>query len=206
MLGRESIKGSIFHVKGMENANLAAHAFCIRSTPFGPVIIVWSVFNDEPRVARIFIPDPAVPAEDQRSTLFPDSPPLSCSEIDTLADDIEAFLGGGDVGFTLDIARMDLCSQFQKQVLYAEHGIPRGAVSTYERIAGFLGKPKAARAVGNALAKNPFPILVPCHRAIRSNRFLGGYQGGLEMKRRLLEMEGIDFDDLGRAIIETFFY
>jgi len=145
-------------------------------------------------------------AEQQGSMLFPGLPLSSCSEIDALADDIEAFLCGQDVRFSLKMARMDLCSQFQQQVLYAEHGIPRGAVSTYKRIAGYLGKPKAARAVGNALAKNPFPFLIPCHRAIRSNRFSGGYQGGPEMKRRLLEMEGIDFDDLGRAVIEAFFY
>lgn len=190
----------------MENANFAAHAFCVRSTSFGPVVIVWSVLNDEPRVARILISNPAVSAEQQKSMLFPDAPSFSCSEIDALANDIEAFLGGEDVRFPLDMARMDLCSYFQQQVLYAEHGIPRGAASTYERIARCLGKPKAARAVGNALAKNPFPILIPCHRAIRSNRFLGGYQGGLEMKRRLLEMEGIAFDDLGRAVIVAFFY
>ncbi|MCK4795669.1 MAG: MGMT family protein, partial [Desulfobacteraceae bacterium] len=78
--------------------------------------------------------------------------------------------------------------------------------STYQRIATHLGSPNGARAVGNALATNPFPIIIPCHRAIRSDRSLGGYQGGLDMKRILLEMEGIDFDDTGRAATEDFFY
>jgi len=69
-----------------------------------------------------------------------------------------------------------------------------------------LSSPNAARAVGNALANNPFPIIIPCHRAIRSDRSLGGYQGGLEMKRTLLGMEGIEFDDSGRAVTDNFFY
>ncbi|MHA1663588.1 MAG: methylated-DNA--[protein]-cysteine S-methyltransferase, partial [Candidatus Thorarchaeota archaeon] len=55
------------------------------------------------------------------------------------------------------------------------------------------------RAVGNALARNPFPIIVPCHRAIRSDRTLGGFQGGLKMKRRILEMEGVEFDSTSRV-------
>jgi methylated-DNA-[protein]-cysteine S-methyltransferase len=79
-------------------------------------------------------------------------------------------------------------------------------VSTYQRIARYLGNAKGGRAVGSALANNPFPIIIPCHRAIRSDRTLGGYQGGLEMKRTLLEMEGIDFDDTGRIATEDFFY
>jgi len=84
--------------------------------------------------------------------------------------------------------------------------IPRGAVSTYQRIARHVGRPNGARAVGNALANNPFPVIVPCHRAIRTDRSLGGYQGGFKMKRTLLEMEGIDFDDTGRVAAKGFFY
>ena len=77
----------------------------------------------------------------------------------------------------------------------------RGArVSTYRRIAAHLGVPKGARAVGNALATNPFPIVIPCHRAIRSDGALGGYQGGLAMKRALLMQEGVDVDERGRVV------
>jgi methylated-DNA-[protein]-cysteine S-methyltransferase len=69
-----------------------------------------------------------------------------------------------------------------------------------------LGKPSAARAVGRALATNPFPIIIPCHRAVRSDGSLGGYQGGLAMKRALLEMEGVEFDARGRVATPGFYY
>ena len=60
--------------------------------------------------------------------------------------------------------------------------------------------------VGNALANKPFPLIVPCHRAILSDRHLDGYQGGLEMKRALLEKEGTPFDDAGRVACAQFYY
>jgi len=57
-----------------------------------------------------------------------------------------------------------------------------------------------------ALARNPFPIIIPCHRAIRADGKLGGYQGGVAMKRKLLEMEGITFDDSGYVTARRYFY
>lgn len=137
---------------------------------------------------------------------FSDAISSSCSVIDKHADQIEAFLRGNDVLFSLDIIRLDLCSKFQQKVLRAEHGIPRGSVSTYKRIAKHLGEPFGARAVGTALATNPFPVIIPCHRAVRTDRTLGGYQGGLEMKRALLEVEGVGFDEAGCVATENVFY
>lgn len=84
-----------------------------------------------------------------------------------------------------------------------ESKIPSGKVSTYSRIASKLGNSSAARAVGNALARNPFPLVIPCHRAIRSDGSLGGYAGGIDMKKKLLELEGIEFDYRGRVIIKN---
>ncbi len=68
--------------------------------------------------------------------------------------------------------------------------IPAGRVRTYGWVARKIGHPNAARAVGNALKKNPLAPMVPCHRVISSNG-IGGYSGGLEKKRRLLEKEGV---------------
>jgi methylated-DNA-[protein]-cysteine S-methyltransferase len=157
-------------------------------------------------VSRIFLSKPGLTAEEQVSGCYPDAGPASCREIDGLVRRILAFLEGEDIGFELNLVRMDLCSPFQQSVLRAEHAIPRGRVSTYGRLGVHLGIPKGARAVGNCLATNPFPIIVPCHRAIRSDRTLGGYQGGEHMKRRLLEMEGIRFDPRARVIVSELFY
>lgn len=193
-------------VKRMRNEDTATSSFCIRSSPFGPVAMIWWGFAGQPRISRVLISKPSVSAEYQLSRLFPESTAATCSEINVVADHMEAFLSGDDIQFSLKMVRMDLCSEFQQQVLRAEHGIPRGAVSTYQRIARHLGRPNGARTIGNALANNPFPIIVPCHRAIRSDWSLGGYQGGLRMKRTLLEMEGVLFDDKGHAITEELFY
>ncbi|MBC7317034.1 MAG: MGMT family protein, partial [Chloroflexi bacterium] len=108
------------------------------------------------------------------------------------------------VAFPLDLVAWEGCSPFQKRVLLADYAIPRGQVSTYGLIAAHLGMPNAARAVGRALATNPFPILIPCHRAIRSDRTLGGYQAGLAMKRALLEMEGVRF--AGERVVGPLYY
>jgi methylated-DNA-[protein]-cysteine S-methyltransferase len=122
------------------------------------------------------------------------------------AERIAGFLRGEDVGFPLDVLALGDCSQFQQKVLRAEHGIPRGFVSTYSRIAAHLGMPGAARPVGGALATNPFPIFVPCHRAIRADMTLGGYQGGAAMKRALLEMEGGGVSSGGRVLTDNVYY
>jgi methylated-DNA-[protein]-cysteine S-methyltransferase len=138
--------------------------------------------------------------------LYPGADEAASGEIDSLAGDISAFLEGEPVDFPLEIADLNLCGRFQQRVLRAEHAIPRGSVSSYRLIAAHLGVPGGARAVGNALANNPFPIIIPCHRAIRSDRHPGGYQGGPGMKRALLLQEGIHFDRLGRVECSSFYY
>jgi methylated-DNA-[protein]-cysteine S-methyltransferase len=179
---------------------------CLRRTRFGPVAILWSVHQGQPKIRRILLSRPGLPAKQTLKSLFPDSIASSSAEVGALADRITSFLAGEDLRFSLTVARLDLRSTFQQQVLRAEHGIPRGKVSTYQRIAGHLGNPQSARAVGSALAHNPFPIVVPCHRAIRSNGTLGGFQGGMEMKRALLEMEGVLIDGSDRVVSGQLFY
>jgi methylated-DNA-[protein]-cysteine S-methyltransferase len=176
------------------------------STSFGPVAIVWSDTPGAPTIFRVLLSKPGSRAADLVSELYPDSRLASCAGIDAVAARIEAFLAGEAVVFPLDLVALKTRPAFQQAVLRAEHGIPRGRVSTYGLIAGYLGKPKAARAVGNALATNPFPIIVPCHRAVRLGGELGGFQGGPVMKRALLEREGIEFDAGGRVAVRRFYY
>lgn len=79
---------------------------------------------------------------------------------------------------------------FQRNVLRTALSIPAGRVWTYQQLAQAIGKPKASRAVGQALGHNPVPIVIPCHRVIGSDGSLHGYAGGLERKRALLQLEG----------------
>ncbi|RLF64544.1 MAG: cysteine methyltransferase [Thermoplasmata archaeon] len=80
-------------------------------------------------------------------------------------------------------------TSFQKKVWNALKKIPYGKTCSYEWVAKEIGKPRASRAVGNAVGANPLPIVIPCHRVIRKNGKLGGYGYGTEMKKRLLEHE-----------------
>lgn len=82
-------------------------------------------------------------------------------------------------------------TEFQKKVWKAILEIPYGKLTSYGLLANSINTPKASRAVGNAVGQNPISILIPCHRVIRSNGNLGGFGGGLERKRYLLNLEGI---------------
>jgi methylated-DNA-[protein]-cysteine S-methyltransferase len=178
----------------------------IEPTPFGPVALVWDRLDGVPLIVRVLLSGPGSRATARLRTEYPDAAPASGREIEAVAAAVRRFLTGEDVTFSLDRAAMNARPAFQQTVLRAEHAIPRGRISTYGLIARHLGKPGAARAVGNALATNPFPILVPCHRAVRSDGALGGYQGGPAMKRALLEREGVAFDKAGRVVVPRFYY
>lgn len=83
-------------------------------------------------------------------------------------------------------------SDFEKSVYEAAFGIPAGETRSYKWIAQRIGRSFAYRAVGNALNKNPYPSIVPCHRVIKSDGSIGGYAKGPEVKKRLLKREGVD--------------
>jgi O-6-methylguanine DNA methyltransferase len=80
---------------------------------------------------------------------------------------------------------------FQLEVWKEIYKIPYGRLTSYGKIAKKIGKPKASRAVGNAVGANPISIIIPCHRVISSNGGIGGFGGGLDKKRALLMIEGI---------------
>ena len=86
-------------------------------------------------------------------------------------------------------------TKFQKKVWKYLKTIPKGQVKSYKEVAIAIKMPKSARAVANAVGKNPLPIIIPCHRVIRSNGDLGGYSGpgGLKTKKILLKKEGFIF-------------
>lgn len=90
---------------------------------------------------------------------------------------------------TFDLPLAPQGTSFQRKVLEALQAIPYGETRSYKDIAAAIGQPKAVRAVGAANAKNPIPIVIPCHRVIGSDGSLTGFGGGLEVKRTLLRLE-----------------
>ena len=103
----------------------------------------------------------------------------------------QAYINEAVVGGRADVpVSLTSRSLFQQSVLRAATKIPLGETRTYKELATAIGRPKAVRAVGSALAKNPIPLLIPCHRVVPGNGGVGGYAYGSELKRILLEHEG----------------
>ena len=105
---------------------------------------------------------------------------------------LEEYFAGRRREFELAIAPFG--TDFQLRVWRALCAIPFGAVRNYGDIARAIGQPKASRAVGQANGRNPLPIVIPCHRVLASDGTIGGYSSGLDIKHRLLALEGVELD------------
>lgn len=105
-----------------------------------------------------------------------------------IASRLEAYAEGKQVAFS-DKLDLSAGTPFQQRVWETTRRIPYGETKTYLWVARQIKRPRAARAVGQALGANPVPIIVPCHRVIASDGGLGGFGGGLEMKQQLLRLE-----------------
>jgi methylated-DNA-[protein]-cysteine S-methyltransferase len=103
---------------------------------------------------------------------------------------LDQFLRGARVDFDVPFDLGDI-GDFSRRVLLEVKAIPYGAVVSYGSIGKRLGYPMAARAVGQAVGRNPIPIVIPCHRVVRSDGRLGGFSMGLNLKERLLALEGV---------------
>lgn len=108
------------------------------------------------------------------------------------AEVIRQLLAGGDADVTTVPVDVTGCSDFDQRVYLAVRAIPRGRTLTYGEVAEVVGEPGGAQAVGRAMAANPIPILVPCHRVLGAGKALIGFSahGGVETKRRMLLIEG----------------
>ncbi len=105
-----------------------------------------------------------------------------------------AYFSGRRVRFDAPIA-LPWGTPFQKAVWQGMMRIPYAHVQSYQALAIQVGKGAAARAVGSACGKNPLPIVIPCHRVIRHDGTMGGYTGGVSIKRQLLQLEGVTFHE-----------
>lgn len=168
-------------------------------TPYGDIGIVWAQALEKSSIIRIILPRKGKSTVEMIFQFFPHARKGSNHNIQKIKGQIQAYSEGSDVQFSSESLDMGYCYEFQKKVLIENQKIPRGRATSYSRLAKMVGTPKAARAVGTALARNPFPIFIPCHRVIRFNGELGGFGGGLIMKRTLLKMEGVCFDQSGRV-------
>ncbi len=109
--------------------------------------------------------------------------------LEAAARQLEEYFAGRRRAFDVPLDP-SLAGGFRREVLTALRELPYGTTATYARVAEAVGSPRAVRAVGTACARNPLPLLVPCHRVVRADGSAGGYLGGPEAKRLLLRLEG----------------
>ncbi len=140
------------------------------------------------RLLRLLPPD--------RQTRLGWEEPAPGSLLDRVLQTVAAYYRSGDPGAFAELAAfpLDLTAvpAFSRRVLEAARRIPPGQVRTYGQLAREVGRPGAARAVGQAMARNPVCPLVPCHRVVGADGSLTGFGGGLALKRRMLALEGFE--------------
>jgi len=179
-----------------------SYVYQIFSSSFGTFGVVADPLNKREPIKAVYLPVKKGRLEVVIKKDFPGGVCKNSMAAERIGKRIKKYLDGDKVCLSTDILDLAICSAFQRRVLDLNFLVPRGKVTTYGRIAEKLGTPRASRAVGTALAANPFPIIIPCHRVVRSDGSLGGFGGGLEMKKALLEMEGVKFGSNGRILPE----
>ena len=139
-------------------------------------------------LCRVTLPQRSVQAVHQLLGDGVNYAPRSPRRFEDLMGRLRIYLGGKVASFP-DELDLSTATPFQRQVWEKTRLIPYGETRSYSWVAEQIGKPGAARAVGQALARNPLPIIIPCHRVVASDGKLCGFAGGLGMKRRLLSLE-----------------
>ena len=110
--------------------------------------------------------------------------------VEEALDELDAYFLGNLMRFSVSVDLRGV-TEFTRQVLLRVSNIPFGRTVSYSEVASQIGQPLAKRAVGSAVGRNPVPIIVPCHRVVAKNGKLGGFSAGLEIKRALLNIEGV---------------
>jgi methylated-DNA-[protein]-cysteine S-methyltransferase len=167
-------------------AGLLDVAYTFIDTPFGPFL---AAVTPRGLVRLAFEPEPP---EGVLAELAAKVSPRVLEEpgaLDEVRRELDEYFEGKRTRFELSLD-WRLMSGFRERVLRATAKIPYGSVATYREMATKAGNAAATRAAGSALGSNPIPIVVPCHRVLRTGGHLGGYGGGLEMKQALLRLEG----------------
>jgi methylated-DNA-[protein]-cysteine S-methyltransferase len=155
-------------------------------SPFGTLLVA----STKRGVVRLAFPEE--PAESVLERLAAHLSPRiveAPAQLDPLRRELEEYFAGGRRSFQTPLD-WSLIGPFAQRVLRATAAIPFGGVLSYAEVAAEAGSPRGSRAAGNALGSNPIPIVIPCHRVLRTGGALGGYGGGIERKRWLLQLEG----------------
>ena len=120
-------------------------------------------------------------------------------QLTDLVERLQAYFNGNKGTFRDDKLDLSAAKPFQVKVWEITRLIPYGETRSYRWVAEQIGQPAAARAVGQALARNPLPVIIPCHRVVASDGKLGGYSGGLETKKTLLRLENVNLPSPSRS-------
>jgi methylated-DNA-[protein]-cysteine S-methyltransferase len=162
-------------------------AYATTDSPFGELLLART-----PRgLVRVSLPsyDPQEALEELAERISPRVLEVP-AELDEARRQLDLYFEGKLTGFDLPLD-WRLTQGFRSRVQHAIARIPYGQTRSYTEVAASAGNERAVRAAGTACGSNPIPIVVPCHRVLRSGGALGGYGGGLPMKRALLELEGV---------------
>jgi len=162
-------------------------AYATADSPFGPLLLATT-----PRgLVKVSFPifDTDETLADLAARISPrmiEAP----AQLDEVRRQLDLYFEGKRTEFDLPLD-WQLSKDFRQRVLRAIDRIPYGQTRSYREVATSAGNERAVRAAGSACGSNPIPIVVPCHRVLRSGGALGGYGGGLPMKRALLQLEGV---------------
>jgi methylated-DNA-[protein]-cysteine S-methyltransferase len=158
--------------------------YAIIETPAGWV----GVLGSESGLQRLTLPHPSAEGISRQLGISDSRAILSPHHFRDIIERLRAYFNGHKIDFpdALDLAA---ATPFQHWVWSATRLIPYGETRSYAWVAGQIKKPGAARAVGQALGRNPLPVIIPCHRVLTSRGALGGFSGGLQMKKLLLQLE-----------------
>ncbi len=162
-------------------------AYASADSPFGPLLLA----TTKRGLVRVGLPnqdpdDLLVEIADRVSPRVLEAP----AKLDEVRRELDLYFEGKLDHFDLPLD-WQLSSGFRRRVLRAIDRIPYGQTRSYTEMARKAGNERAVRAAGSACGSNPIPLVVPCHRVLRTGGALGGYGGGLPMKRGLLELEGV---------------
>ena len=160
--------------------------------------LVWDDGGGKPQLEYIYLPNPKRQLNKRIMKDFPEINKVPRRIPGAIDDSIVKLYLGQKEYFDLSLLNLSRLTEFSAKVLRETCKIPRGKVATYSGLAAKIASPRAARAVGTALANNPFPLIIPCHRVVRADGSTGQFGGGSAMKRELLKKENVVFDLKGK--------